>query len=434
MNLTIHRGTHEIGGSCVEIDSGGYRVILDMGMPLVNSYGSRFDSKACGKMSGIELVKAGVLPDIRGLYSWDKGKRIDALFISHAHMDHYGLMSYVRGDIHCYLGEATEKLISISNIFTGNEVSTSSTVYFKNGDHVNIGPFKITPFLMDHSAFDAYAFMVEAEGKKLVYSGDFREHGRKPGTLNRFLSGVGVGADILLMEGTNIGNSKRAQKSEVSVQKELESAIGGTGKIVFVVQSSQNIDRLVSVFKAAKNQGRNLVIDFYTANVLNILSRYANLPNTLNGFEEIRVFYPRGLSTMIADKGRKDLLYSVKNRRIKREEIAQNPSKYVMLVRPSMWREFPRLGDIEGTTVIYSMWSGYLNDLSMRSFLHEIKKRKMNMISIHTSGHADIETLKALVNKMRPKNIIPIHTFKPECFPSLFSNVVSVLDGVEILI
>ena len=32
---------------------------------------------------------------------------------------------------------------------------------------------------MDHSAFDAYAFLVEAEGRSLFYSGDFRIHGRK---------------------------------------------------------------------------------------------------------------------------------------------------------------------------------------------------------------------------------------------------------------
>ena len=44
---------------------------------------------------------------------------------------------------------------------------------------VEIGPFRVTPYLVDHSAFDAYALLVEADGKRVFYSGDFRGHGRK---------------------------------------------------------------------------------------------------------------------------------------------------------------------------------------------------------------------------------------------------------------
>jgi len=80
------------------------------------------------------------------------------------------------------------------------------------------------------------------------------------------------------------------------------------------------------------------------------------------------------------------------------------------------------------------MWEGYLKEHSMGRFLQFAKKHRMKMIAIHTSGHADIETLKAFVNNMKPKKIIPIHTFKPEYYPSLFHNVISALDGVEIII
>ena len=35
-----------------------------------------------------------------------------------------------------------------------------------------LGPFTTVPFLVDHSAYDAYAIMVEADGTRLFYSGD----------------------------------------------------------------------------------------------------------------------------------------------------------------------------------------------------------------------------------------------------------------------
>lgn len=69
MNLTIHRGTHEIGGSCVEIESNGSRIVVDIGVPLVKPGGERFDFKEYGDLSGEGLVKARILPDVAGLLS-----------------------------------------------------------------------------------------------------------------------------------------------------------------------------------------------------------------------------------------------------------------------------------------------------------------------------------------------------------------------------
>ena len=34
MKLIIHRGTDEIGGSCVEFNNGRKRIIFDVGLPL----------------------------------------------------------------------------------------------------------------------------------------------------------------------------------------------------------------------------------------------------------------------------------------------------------------------------------------------------------------------------------------------------------------
>ena len=47
MNLKIHRGTQEIGGSCIEVWSNNTRIVLDFGMPLVEAM-----SQGCVPIAG----------------------------------------------------------------------------------------------------------------------------------------------------------------------------------------------------------------------------------------------------------------------------------------------------------------------------------------------------------------------------------------------
>jgi ribonuclease J len=79
MRIKIHRGAHEIGGSCVELQSGDTRIVVDLGLPLVEKGDIRFNGGRLNLQTGVELVNSGVLPDIRGLYAWDtERRRIDA--------------------------------------------------------------------------------------------------------------------------------------------------------------------------------------------------------------------------------------------------------------------------------------------------------------------------------------------------------------------
>lgn len=63
-------------------------------------------------------------------------------------------------------------------------------------------PFTVTPFLTDHSAVDAYILLIQVEGKRILYSGDFRVHGRKGALVSRFMSASPPAIDVLLLEGT----------------------------------------------------------------------------------------------------------------------------------------------------------------------------------------------------------------------------------------
>jgi ribonuclease J len=182
-NFKIHRGTNEIGGSCVEICTDTTRIFIDFGMPLVERDGKEFDFNKYKDLTKDELIKAGVLPDIKGLYT-DTEKLIDGVLISHPHQDHYGLLNYIHPDVKCYLGRATKKLIEINNTFTSRKLTIANPVYFEKEVFFQIGDITITPYWACHSAFDSYSFLIEANGQSIFYSGDFRGHGRKSKYLN----------------------------------------------------------------------------------------------------------------------------------------------------------------------------------------------------------------------------------------------------------
>jgi ribonuclease J len=78
------------------------------------------------------------------------------------------------------------------------------------------------------------------------------------------------------------------------------------------------------------------------------------------------------------------------------------------------------------------MWEGYKSDHSTRRLLEFLEGKGMKIVSIHTSGHADVQTLKKVVESLRPKRIIPIHTFHPGAYVELGAGVLQMSDGIGV--
>jgi ribonuclease J len=417
MKFKIHRGTREIGGSCVEIWTESTRIVVDLGMPLVNPDRTRFDSESIRDASVQELIAKGVLPDIKGLYEYPWNT---ALILSHAHQDHFGLMKYVHKNCKIYLGQASQALIELTNIFLNQKWDISNPVNFESGKLFSIGDIKITPYLMDHSAFDSYAFLIKAGGKSLFYSGDFRRHGRKTKAFYWFAHNVENNVDYLLLEGTTIGRTDIELKTEDDLEAELVKIFKEGKGINLIFTSGQNIDRLVSIYRACKKTGKTLAIDFYIATVLTELSKFGKIPYPSKNFPEIRVFFPYRLSQMISNQGNKNMLYRFKEFKITKAQIDGQFNKTVMVVRPSMKTDLEHIKNLKNGTFIYSVWSGYKKEDATQEFIKFLTGRGMVEKELHTSGHADRKTLKRMVEVLRPKNLVPIHTFEGDKYEKIF--------------
>jgi len=428
MRLIIHRGAKEIGGSCVELKSGETRILIDFGLPLFGRNREPFEVDDLIGKTPDELVKAGNLPDIKGLYKGEP-KGIDGILISHSHLDHYGLLSYVNPEIPIYLSKGSQALIEVSNIFTPHKTGKLNLLPLHNKRHFAIGDIAIAPYLVDHSAFDALAFLIESNGKRLFYSGDFRGHGRKSELFHRMLKQPPSNIDCFLMEGSMLGREKQVYARETDVQARIEQILLERKNISFLFASSQNIDRIVSAYKACLKTDSIFAIDIYTAFILSKLEKVsAKLPQF--NWKNIRIKFLKYQVDCLADAGYRDLLFVYNKRKIDIFEINNNKNKILMLGRDNT--VFPlvakEIDGLQGAKIIYSMWEGYLTD----KFKQYCQTKGLVLETVHTSGHAVLEDLQAMASAIAAKNLVPIHTFEAEKYLDFFKNVRILQDKEEL--
>jgi len=428
MRLIIHRGAHEIGGSSVELSTQKSRILIDFGMPLVDEKREPFDVNILRGKSIAQLKETSILPDIKGLYR-DEPKGINAILISHFQHDHYGLLDYVNPDIPLYMSQGVKAMIEASNIFIHNKSGEFNAKAVKPWKPFNIGDFTITPYLVDHSGPDALAFLIETNGKRVFYSGDFRAYGRKTILFENILKNPPKNIDYLLLEGSMLGMQGQLHKDEDDVERKIIEILKETKNIAFLSCSSQNIDRLVSAYRACLRTGRTFVIDLYTAFILSKLRKVSKgIPQYDS--DNIRIKFWKSHVDSLSKAGCRDLIYVYNKRKIELLEINKKKDKILMLVRDNS--VFPLtlkdLSDIKGAKLAYSMYERYLTD----EFKAKCNRKGIEIEHVHTGGHVTAEDLKTFADAINPKALILIHTFYGDSYKDLFNNV-KVLKDVEAL-
>jgi ribonuclease J len=408
LSARIHRGSHEVGGSCVELAAAGERLIVDFGLPLDAELG---DATA---------------PSIEGVTA--PGKTPVALLLSHGHPDHFGLVAQADSGVPVYIGEAAHRVLSEAAFFTPSEYSVAPTGFLRDRETIRLGPFAVTPFLVDHSAFDAYALLIEAEGHRLFYSGDWRAHGRKRRTVERLIADPPDDIDTLLLEGTRVGREDAGAPSmtEADVEAECIALARDADGMLLVAYSAQNIDRLVTLYRAALQSDRDLVIDLYTAGIAAATGR-STIPQA--GWNRVRVFVPQSQRIRVKQAEAFERVRGVRASRIYPEDLAAVASRTVMTFRGSMTADLERAHCLTGAHAVWSMWAGYLDTDSGRRLTAWLVDHGIPLTLCHASGHATVEDLQRLGAAMGATSVVPIHTDAPERFEGLFANVTRHPDG-----
>lgn len=407
MKITIHRGAKEIGGTCIELATRQTRILLDLGAPL------------SGNSRNLD----------------PKQLKADAVLVTHPHQDHYGLIEQLDPKMPVYIGALGKSLIDATRVFIKQELPTNNFKYFTRDNKFAVGDFTITPYLVDHSAVDAYAFLIEAEGKRLLYSGDFRSHGRKSVLFDRMIKNPPSDIEMLFMEGTMLRRDNSEFPSEEAVQDKISALIRNQKNISFLLSSSQNIDRLVSAYKACMVTGKILVLDIYTAWVLEQMNQVTqNVPDM--NWDLIKVYTSNSQYQIM--KANREYFGSFANRvwdsRVTMDELENRPADYLYFGKMSHFKTIRRFKEKGKVTLIYSQWQGYLKYSSKDYFgAEEIAALKddsqIDFTYAHTSGHATLEDLKSFASAIPPRVLVPIHTEFADDYTGHFDNVVSIEDG-----
>jgi ribonuclease J len=396
MKAKIYRGTKEIGGTCVELIAENGKILwVDLGAPL--------DKKN---------------PDI----SYIKNK-VDALLISHPHQDHFGLMEKVGIDVLIFIGEVALDFINATKIFRKEPQLKGNFTTIKPWQTFTIcDTFVVKSFLTDHSTPEAFAFLIEADGKKVYYSGDFRATGRKKIVFEKTVASPPKDIDLLLIEGTMVERTNHIYLNEENVEEGIYEVIRNQENVSFLISSAQNIDRLISIIRACKRTGKKVVIDVYTAWLLEMLSKQSSNIPTMD-WKEVKVYEHPSQMDCINEESFNSFRVKIKANTVGKD-VFKTPSDYIYFLRNPSMKLVDSLRKFGKISIIYSQWEGYLKEEHKQYFTDNINSLKQDKDilyhSIHTSGHATLPDLIKFAKAINPNKIVPIHTAFPEKFKTEF--------------
>jgi ribonuclease J len=500
VKVTVFDGAGCIGGNKIHLGFDDRGVLFDFGTNFnqMNLYYDEFlqprasrgihDHLDMGLIPKVNWYREDLVPDDVDL-SGAPDLPVDALLISHAHIDHFGCAGFLDLDIPFVSTPMTAALIKAMNdcgradpgaecayctvkgpgtdrrTVVAGKGSYVARDFFLTGGHTNgLGDFwarskgktkglepgelgamasidlEIKAMEVDHSIYGATAYAVETPAGWIVYSGDIRLHGVCGDKTRKFMADAkALSPAALIVEGTRTSREDaHYQLSEADVASRCRAAAEDVDGLMIADFSARNFERLDAFMEIAKGTGRSLVVtikDAYFLDAMRLVDGVDRLSKVLV-YGELK---SRGSKV-------KDSVEEQIGRLVDPMEISMHPWEHILCFSSY---DMGNLLDIrpKGGRYIYSSSEAHSEDqvfdfvrlhrwisrfgMEVRGF----QEKKGNITfepGYHASGHASADDLEKVVEAIDPGLVIPVHTFRPEFFQELDRKVALPVPGVPI--
>ena len=421
--ITFHGGVNEIGGNKIIIEDGDTKVLFDFGMSftLRNQY---YSVPFLSPRDEKDLLEFGILPELSGIYNFDSTEPdVDAVFLSHSHMDHAAYVSFLKREIPVHCGQTTATILNALSEarLTSFEFNLKGVKFepFRTGDKIRLGSLEIEPIHVDHSVPGSYGFIVHTSSGTVVYTGDFRRHGSKPDLTEDFLDkSSSAEPEVVISENTNMTSVEVS--SEHEVKEKLNRIIKHTSGLVLADFGCADVDRLGSFYEAAVKNGRRLAITLKQAYLLHRLG------------EDEHLYIPK------VDDENLLIFQKTKKKYYQWEEEVMNMGKVIdsrdiagmqdKLVSVASFCDLGELVDIKpspGSCYILSASEPFNEEMEIdfSRLLNWLEHYGLPQFHVHVSGHITPLDLRDSLSIMKPETIFPVHGMHPELFRRFMGNI-----------
>lgn len=377
-------GLEEVGANMMAYEFGEDIIIVDCGFAFPDE-----------TTPGIDYI----IPETK--YLEDRKKNIRAMFITHGHMDHIGAIPYLLaklGDPPIYTMPLSAGMIK-KRLEEFNLQGRVKLNALSVDDTVPVGNFTIKFFSVNHNIPDSVGLSINTPIGQIIHTGDWKfDHtpiNERVTDFHKISTFGGQGVLALMSDSTNAtkaGYCLSEREIGASIERIFAEA---KGRIIFASFSSL-ISRMQQVMDFAAKHNRKVIVT--GRSMVNTLETALSL-----GYLKIQ---PKII--------------------IKSEQASKYPDNQILvLTTGAQGEEASQLARMSrgehrsikiktGDTVVISSSPIPGNERSIVAVLDNLTRQGATVIynkvlDIHTSGHAQQEELKLMMQLTKPKFFVPIH-------------------------